>query len=77
MSQAATIGQPIAPRGMSRVESANYIGVGVTKFDEMVGDGCMPRPKRVGRRTIWDRFELDAAFEDLPSEDEANPWDGA
>src|ERR1700722_13351945 len=31
------------PRGMSRDEAARYIGVGVTKFDEMVSDRRMPR----------------------------------
>jgi hypothetical protein len=32
------------PRGMSRDEAARYIGVGVTKFDEMVADRRMPPP---------------------------------
>jgi len=43
-----------APRGMSRDEAARYIGVGATKFDEMVSDGRMPKPKRVDGRVIWD-----------------------
>ena len=65
----------LPPRGLSREEAARYIGFGTTKFDEMVKDGLMPRPKRVGRRTIWDRWSLDTAFEELPGEDDANPWD--
>jgi predicted DNA-binding transcriptional regulator AlpA len=52
----------LAPRGLSRVQAAEYIGVGVSKFDEMVGDGRMPKPKRVDARTIWDRWQIDAAF---------------
>ena len=63
------------PRGLARVQAARYIGVGPSKFDEMVKDGRMPPPKRVDSRIIWDRFGLDAAFEDLPSEDKTNPWD--
>ncbi|MEA3534253.1 hypothetical protein [Rhizobium sp. CC-YZS058] len=59
-----------APRGLSREEAARYIGVGTTKFDEMVSDRRMPKPKRVDGRTIWDRIALDAAFSDLPSEGE-------
>jgi predicted DNA-binding transcriptional regulator AlpA len=54
----------------------NYIGVGVTKFDEMVDDGRMPKPKRIDGRVIWDRIKLDAAFAAL--EDAAEPkneWD--
>ncbi|MBX4955575.1 hypothetical protein [Rhizobium lentis] len=50
------------PRGMSREEAARWIGVSTTKFDEMVKDRRMPRPKRVDGRVIWDRLALDMAF---------------
>ena len=66
----------LAPRGLSRVQAAEYVGVGVTKFDEMVDDGRMPRPKRIDGRTVWDRVKLDEAFDAL--EDRANgknEWD--
>jgi predicted DNA-binding transcriptional regulator AlpA len=63
------------PRGMSRDEAARYVGVGATKFDEMVADRRMPRPKRVDGRVIWDRLQLDAAFTDLPEDTKANPLD--
>jgi predicted DNA-binding transcriptional regulator AlpA len=63
------------PRGMSRDEAARYIGVGVTKFDEMVADRRMPRPKRVDGRVIWDRLKIDAAFTDLPEEKKASRLD--
>jgi predicted DNA-binding transcriptional regulator AlpA len=64
------------PRGLNREEAARYIGVGATKFDEMVADRRMPRPKRVDGRVIWDRLKLDMAFSDLPEEKRINPWDG-
>jgi predicted DNA-binding transcriptional regulator AlpA len=65
-----------APRGMSREEAARYVGVGTTKFDEMVADRRMPRPKRVDGRVIWDRVRLDAAFSDLPDDGaKTNPLD--
>lgn len=65
-----------APRGMSRDEAARYVGVGVTKFDEMVSDGRMPRPKRVDGRVIWDRIRIEAAFSDLPEDGvRTNPLD--
>lgn len=54
------------PRGLNREEAARWVGVGSTKFDEMVKDGRMPRGKRVDGRVIWDRYALDAAFADLP-----------
>lgn len=63
------------PRGLSREEAARYVGVGLTKFDEMVSDGRMPRPKRVDGRVIWDRLRIEAAFTDLPEERALNPLD--
>jgi hypothetical protein len=57
----------LAPRGLSRVQAAEYIVVSPTKFDEMVKDGRMPRPKQVDTRTIWDRIQLDDAFTALPA----------
>lgn len=56
------------PRGLCREEAARYIGIGATKFDEMVHDGRMPKPKRVDGRTVWDRVALDAYFSDLPDD---------
>ncbi len=76
MVQANTAGEPISPRrGLRRHEAALYIGVGATKFDEMVADGRMPKPKRVDGRVIWDRLALDLAFDDLPGDaPEVNTW---
>lgn len=56
------------PRGLSREEAARYIGVGTTKFDDMVKDRRMPKPKKIDGRVIWDRVALDLAFNELPSE---------
>jgi predicted DNA-binding transcriptional regulator AlpA len=69
----------LPPRGLSREESAGYVGVGVTKFDEMVRDGRMPRPKHVDGRVIWDRHKLDRSFEMLGESEgeDVNPWDQA
>jgi len=66
---------PIEPRGLSRVKAAAYIGVSSSLFDRMVADSRMPKPKRVGSRAIWDRRQLDEAFQALPDGDNANPWD--
>jgi hypothetical protein len=60
---------------MSRDEAARYIGVGVTKFDEMAADRRMPHSKRVDGRVTWDRFKLEAAFTDLPEDKRVNPLD--
>ena len=68
---------PIAPRGLSRVEAANYIGVSPSIFDQMVKDGRMPPPKRVNARTIWDIRQLDDLFEVLPTDEnhERDPFE--
>ena len=65
----------LTPRGLSRMQAAEYIGVGATKFDEMVSDGRMPRPKRIDGRTVWDRIRLDEAFDTLDNEAAKSEWD--
>jgi hypothetical protein len=60
----------LAPRGLSRVQSAAYIGVSPTLFDEMVLDGRMPKPTRINARTVWDRVRLDEAFASLAGDDD-------
>tara|TARA_R110002049_G_scaffold91205_1_gene227663 strand:- start:313 stop:552 length:240 start_codon:yes stop_codon:yes gene_type:complete len=67
----------LAPRGLSRVEAAAYIGISPSLFDLLVKDGRMPNPKRINSRTIWDRKKLDHAFELIPDGDDLqqNPWD--
>lgn len=65
----------LAPIGLSREESAAYIGVSPSLFDEMVADGRMPPPKQINKRTVWHRIKIDLAFEGLPDKDAPNPWD--
>lgn len=67
----------LSPRGLSRAEAAIYIGVSPSFFDRLVQDGTMPAPKHIGARRVWDRFELDEAFDALPANDSVNPWDVA
>lgn len=59
----------IQPRGLSRVEAADYIGVSPTTFDKLVADGRMPAPKHINSRNVWDVRQLDLAFEGLLSDD--------
>jgi excisionase family DNA binding protein len=68
----------LPPRGLCREVAAAYIGVGGSKFDQMIKEGVMPKPRIHGGRRLWDRSELDVAFSNLPHADEiavANPWD--
>ena len=48
------------------------------KFDQMVAERRMPEPRQASRgRVVWDRHELDGAFDRLPKRGEStgNPWD--
>ena len=67
--------QRIEPRGLARSEAADYVGISPSLFDEMVRDGRMPSPKKINSRTVWDRRQLDIAFDALPQNGTTNPWD--
>jgi predicted DNA-binding transcriptional regulator AlpA len=60
----ARVGLP--PRGLDRLEAAAYVGVAPGTFDAMVKDKQMPQPKQSRGRLVWDRLELDRAFDLLP-----------
>jgi predicted DNA-binding transcriptional regulator AlpA len=60
--------RPIPRRGLSRTEAAIFVGVGETKFDELVATGRMPKPKRIDNRRVWDMHALDQAFDLLPDD---------
>ncbi|MEP2843263.1 MAG: hypothetical protein ABJY39_00025 [Alphaproteobacteria bacterium] len=59
------------------MEAADYIGVGASKFDEMVKDGRMPGAKKIDGRRVWDVRALDTFFDALPGGEESahNPWE--
>ena len=59
---------PIVPRGLSLLQSAQYVGIGPSLFVALVRMGKMPQAKLIGSQLIWDRHALDAAFEELPKE---------
>jgi hypothetical protein len=59
----------LPPRGLNRIEAARFVGLSPTKFDELVKDGRMPKPKRIDGRRVWDRLRLDSCFAALPDVD--------
>lgn len=64
--------RPTPRRGLSCAEAADYIGVSVTKFLEMVADGRMPKCKQIDRRRVWDIRALDRSFDMLPGDEDAD-----
>lgn len=65
------------PRGLRRENAASYVGVSPSKFDELVSDGRMPKPMRIDGCVIWDRHQLDRAFDSLSdAPPTGNDWGG-
>ena len=51
MTRTAEPTRQLAPRrGLSREEAALYVGISASKFDMLVVDGRMPRPRQIDRR---------------------------
>lgn len=60
----------LVPIGLSREVAAAFIDVSPSKFDQMVADGRMPKPKRIDGRRVWDRTKIERAFANLPGDEE-------
>jgi predicted DNA-binding transcriptional regulator AlpA len=56
---------PHWPRLLSDDLAAAYVGLSVTTFRERVGLGKLPKPVRIGKRTLWDRRMLDRQVDAL------------
>jgi hypothetical protein len=70
--------RPVPRRGLSRDESAMYIGISATLFDRLVADGRMPGPRRIDGRKVWDIRALDLCFDRLPGENAGkSSWEDA
>src|SRR5665213_1965980 len=65
-------------RGIVEAEAAMYVGIGVSKFRELVKAEIMPRPRLLDGARAYDVTELDAAFFNCPreggDENQTNSW---
>lgn len=77
MARANALPPSLAPVGIGREASAQFVGISAGKFDELVKDGRMPRPKRIDGRKVWDRRDLESYFSALPDDLGPNEWDNA
>ena len=69
MARQTALPPTLAPRLIGREAAAAYIDTSPNTFDEMVKDGRMPRPKRLGgRRKAWDIRDLNTAVDNLPQD---------
>ena len=51
------------PRAMRIEQAAAYLSMSVSTFQKLVEDKVMPEPTKIRGMTTWDRFDLDAAYE--------------
>jgi hypothetical protein len=70
MARQSALPPTLAPRLVGREAAAAYLSVCPNKFDQMVRDGRMPRPRRIDARKVWLVPELDGAADNLPVDDE-------
>lgn len=66
MARQSALPATLAPRLIAREAAAAYLQIGTTKFDELVRDGRMPRPRCIDARRLWDIRLLDSAIDNLP-----------
>jgi predicted DNA-binding transcriptional regulator AlpA len=67
MRRAPALPSNLPPRGLSREQAAEYVGIGTTLFDRMVADGRMPKPWHINGRVLWDRRQVDRKLDALDS----------
>jgi len=67
--------RPAPRRGLSREESAMYLGISPSLFDRMRADGRVGPAKLADGKKVWDVRHLDEVFENLPNEnDDDGGW---
>ena len=69
MNRPAAIPPGSWPRGLRLPVAAAYLGIGQTKFLELVESGRLPAAVHIDGITVWDRVDLDLAFEELKAAD--------
>lgn len=57
------------PRALRADRAAAYLAMSKSKFLELVDQRRLPQPVRIDGITMWDRLELDAAFENMKTEE--------
>jgi excisionase family DNA binding protein len=57
------------PRAMRAEQAAEYLSMSRSMWLKLVAEGKMPPGIKVGSMTLWDRLDVDSAFEDLKQGD--------
>lgn len=59
------------PRAMRSDRAAAYLGMSQASFLRLVADNVFPQGVPIRGMIVWDRYDLDAAFENLKQQGEA------
>ena len=51
--------------GYRRPEAADFVGMKLSKFNQLVKDGRMPKPFKIDGCVVWDGRDLIKAFDKL------------
>ena len=60
------------PRAMRADRAAAYLDMSSSSFLKLVDEGVLPAGVHIKGMVVWDRYELDAAFENIKSCDSGN-----
>jgi predicted DNA-binding transcriptional regulator AlpA len=66
------------PRAMRADRAAAYLAMVTSTFLELVKEGLLPKGVKVRGMRVWDRYELDGAFDELKAKSNAercNPFE--
>jgi predicted DNA-binding transcriptional regulator AlpA len=63
------------PRALRAERAAAYMGMAESTFHKLVAQGVFPPPIKLGGMRLWDRLKLDAAFDNLKTEEEQEAID--
>jgi predicted DNA-binding transcriptional regulator AlpA len=64
----------IAPRGLRLPDAAAYVGMGQTKFMELVKAGRLPNSTKIDNVTLWDKKALDRALDEIFDSAQDDPY---
>lgn len=66
-----------SPLAVRREVAAAMLSISPSEFDLWVKRGTMPRPKKVGKMSLWDMKKIEAAYELLMDglSAEGDQWD--
>lgn len=56
-------GNEHTPRGLTAQKAAQYVGVSVNAFSNLVAEGHLPVPINIGGHLLWDRHSIDRYFD--------------